>query len=324
MTMRLLILGGTGTTGKALIRHLRDESAPAEITVLSRTAAGLPGADRVLTGHYADVVPSADFRNQLAAFDAVVHLGDGLGVLQEKTHAADAALAERLIVATESVAKAARQAQVPRFVYISSIKALCDEHDDRLLVETSEPRPTTLYGRSKLRLEQAMEAAFAGSDTRVVTLRNPVMYGAAKKGSLQRLATLADWPVPLPFGGLDNRRSLLAVRNFAAALAAILKAGPGSPSGTFHVHDGPPLSTTEIMQTLRIALGRPARLFPAGPVASLLQRLPLLASTARRLYGSLELSDARFRRSFAWTPVVSTRAGLADMVEQLQSRTPAS
>jgi hypothetical protein len=34
----------------------------------------------------------------------------------------------------------------------------------------------------------------------------------------------------------------------------------------------------------------------------------------RRLMGSLELSDAHFRRSFPWRPVSDTRAALADMV----------
>jgi hypothetical protein len=48
----------------------------------------------------------------------------------------------------------------------------------------------------------------------------------------------------------------------------------------------------------------------------------VLASAARRLYGSLELSDALFRRSFAWTPIVSTEAALAEMVKQLPAQAP--
>lgn len=319
--MRVLVLGGTGTTGKELIRHLREGHPSAELTVLSRTAVALPGVTRVMTGHYADLARAADFRRALAAFEAVVHLGDGLSILQERSHAADMAEADRLIAASESITRAVQEAQVPLFVYVSSIKAIADEEDDRLLVETSEPRPTTLYGRSKLRLERAVSGILSGTATRHVILRNPVMYGEKKAGSLHRLLKLADMPLPLPLGGLTNKRSLLAVRNFASALARVVRAGAGSPRGVFHVHDGPPLSTTEIVELLRAALGRPRRLFAVGQTVTAVARCaPLLGPAGRRLYGSLELSDAHFRRSYQWSPPVSTGTGLTEMAERLMQK----
>lgn len=318
--MRVLILGGTGATGKALIGSLREAGA-AEVFVISRTATRLPGATRVLTGLYADIVPSAQFGEELASLDAIVHLGDGLGALQGRAGAAGTAEADRLIAASESVVVATRNAHVPLFVYVSSIKAICDEEDERVLVEASEPRPTTLYGQSKLRLEQSVGTALGESATRYVVLRNPVMYSAGKDGSLQRLLQLADTPLPLPLGGLANKRSLLAVRNFADALAAVVRAGPAAPAGVFHVHDGPPMSTTDIIATMRAALGRPARLFPIGSAAaSIARRMPLFRGAARRLYGTLELSDAHFRRSYAWVPVVDTRTALIELVTHVRTR----
>jgi nucleoside-diphosphate-sugar epimerase len=143
------------------------------------------------------------------------------------------------------------------------------------------------------------------------------MYGAGKTGSLHRLMRLADTPLPLPLAGLANKRSVLAVHNFASALAAIVRSGPDSPRGVFHVHDGPALSTTEIVATLRAAVGRPARLFPVGAaVTDMARKMGPLAPVARRLYGSLELSDAHFRQCFRWTPVVETTAALAEMARR--------
>jgi nucleoside-diphosphate-sugar epimerase len=322
--MRLLILGGTGASGRALIRHLRGERPDAfDIAVISRTATALPGATRVLTGHYGEIVASGAFRQELAAFDAIVHLADGLGVLQSAARSAGSAEADRLIAASRSIAVAAREVRVPLFVYVSSIKALCAEDDDRVLVEDTVPRSTTLYGRSKLRLEQAITGILQGSATRLVILRNPVMYGEARSGSLHRFIRLADTPLPLPLGGLANRRSLLSVRNLASALAAVLRSGPDGPCGLFHVHDGPPFSTTEIVATLRAALGRPLRLFRVGSAAAHIARhTPLIAPVARRLYGSLELSDAHFRRSFDWTPPESTRAALAEAASCVRAARP--
>ena len=145
------------------------------------------------------------------------------------------------------------------------------------------------------------------------------MCAEEKAGSIQRLLALADTPWPLPLGGLCNKRSLLAVRNLASALVAVLRAGPSASAGVFHVHDGVPLSTTELATVLRKALGRPMRLFSVEHATQLFCRLPVLGPVARRLYGSLEVSDASFRHTFAWSPVVETRAGLANMARHWQA-----
>jgi nucleoside-diphosphate-sugar epimerase len=310
--MHALILGGTGAAGRALIERLRSAGSGVDLTAVSRTATSLPGIGCTIAGHFGDLASSPDFRRRLEGVDVIVHLADGLSVLQKREFASDTGESERLLAASVRLTVAARTAKVPRLVHVSSIKAICGEDDDRVLTEADEPRPTGLYGRSKLRLEQSMAALLKGSTTRLTVVRNPAMYGPGMGGSVQRLMQLAATPLPLPLAGLANRRSMLALRNFAAALAAIVRAGPSAPDGTFHVHDGPALSTTEIVATLRAALGRPCRLFPIGAAAaSAARQAPLIGATARRLYGSLELSDAHFRRSFQWTPAVDTKVALA-------------
>jgi nucleoside-diphosphate-sugar epimerase len=313
--MRILILGGTGSTGRALISDLHGRGEFFDITVTSRSACELPGA-KVLRGHYAQLVPSASFKSHLASTDVIVHLADGLADLQSRALHKDTRLADKLIAGSRDVASAAREARVPRFIHVSSIKAICGEDDARVLTETAIPAPTSFYGESKLRLEQTLQQVFEKSATRLVILRNPVMYAQDKAGSIHRLLKLADTPWPLPLGGLRNKRSLLAVRNFASALTSIVRAGGDTPTGVFHVHDGPPLSTTELVTVLRSALGRPVRLYPVGPAARLACHVPVLGRLARRLYGSLEISDTRFRQGFGWSPVIETRAGLADVARR--------
>jgi nucleoside-diphosphate-sugar epimerase len=314
--MHALILGGTGSTGRELIRALHAGGPAVDVSVVSRTGSSLPGASRVLTGHYGDLAGSGGLRQWLANVDVVVHLADGLSVLQEPRRAADTGEADRLIAGSQRLAVAAREAEVPLLVYVSSIKALCDEDDGRVLTETCAARATTLYGRSKLRLEQVMAQVLGGSATRLAIVRNPAMYGPAKGGSVRRLLQLADSRFPLPLGGVSNRRSLLALGNFASALAAIVRGPPPAAAGVFHVHDGPALSTTEIVATLRTALGRPRRLFAVGAGGTTLARhVPLIGPAARRLYGSLEISDAHFRQTFRWAPVMETRAALAEMAQ---------
>jgi nucleoside-diphosphate-sugar epimerase len=312
--MHILITGGAGSGGRSLIRHLQSRAPKTRLSAVSRTATALPGVARVLTGHYADLLGAPEGRRRLAGIDAVVHLADGLSILQLPPQAANGGLAESLIGASEALAVAVRDARVPLLVHVSSIKALCDEEDHRVLVETSASRATTLYGRSKRRLEERLQGVLAGSDTRLAAVRNPVMYGEAKPGSMSRLLQLVDSPLPLPLAGIANRRSLLATDNFASALAAILDTGGDGASGAFHVHDGPALSTTEIVETLRLALGRRRRLFGVGALAAgIAGRAPAIGPAVRRLWGSLELSDARFRQCFKWTPVLDSRDALSRM-----------
>jgi nucleoside-diphosphate-sugar epimerase len=312
--MHLMILGGTGCVGRALIEHLAAGRAKVDVSVVSRSATDLPRTRRVITGHFAGLLHTPAFRRHLATADAVVHLADGLSILQRRRYAADAAEADQLIENSQRLAVAARTARVPLFVYMSSIEALSDEEDARVLVEASESRSTTLHGRSKLRLEDRIARIFLGSGTRCVILRTPVIYGPGAGGSLGRLLNLVDTAVPLPLGGLANRRSVLCTRNLASALAAAVHPFRSGPGGVFHIHDGPPLSTSDLVATLRHALRRPARLFPPSALgAHAARQVPVLGPVMRRLMGSLELCDAHFRRSFRWQPVRDTRTALAEM-----------
>ena len=129
-----------------------------------------------------------------------------------------------------------------------------------------------------------MASIFHASATRHIILRTPVIYGLGQNGSVQRLLAQVDTAMPLPLRGLRNRRSLLSAHNLASACGAILNSGPNGPNGVFHVHDGPPLSTADIVATLRRALGRPARLFPVPAwTARLATHLPGIEPDVRRL-----------------------------------------
>ena len=313
--MRVMIVGGTGFAGRALIRELLDAGG-ADITVVSRETSSITGVKRVMAGQFGELSRTAEFGREMAQTDAVVHLGDGLPVLEHRANVGDTALADRLVAASAALASAALEACVPLLVYVSSIKAICDEEDSRVLVETSEPHGTTLYGRSKLRVEQSLSRTFTGSATRNVILRPAVLYGEMLRGSLFRLLKLADTPWPLPLGNLTNKRSVLSLVNLVSLLGHLVREDESRTQGVFHVHDGPPLSTTQIVTALRSGLGRPRRLFPPAVAGHVARVVPYAAPVARRLYGSLEISDARLRQSLAWTPVIDTESALVEMARR--------
>ena len=80
---------------------------------------------------------------------------------------------------------------------------------------------------------------------------------------------------------------------------------------TFLVSDGEDLSTTELLQRLSRALGKPARLLPI-PQSWLETALTLLGkrTIAQRLCGNLQVDISKTRDLLGWTPPVSVDAAL--------------
>jgi nucleoside-diphosphate-sugar epimerase len=156
-----------------------------------------------------------------------------------------------------------------------------------------------------------LRRAAARSATRLVILRPPLIVGPGVKGNLERLIRLAARPVPLPLGGLRNRRTLVSRDNLVSAIERVLDLGAAAPAGTYLIGDREPCSTSDIVRALRHGLGRRAMLLPA-PLHLLRPALAAIGagSAYQRLFGDLELDSSGFRGAFAWTDIVDTAAAL--------------
>ena len=143
-----------------------------------------------------------------------------------------------------------------------------------------------------------------------VVLRPPLVYGAGVKANMLRLIRAVDRGLPLPFGRIENRRSLVYVENLADALAAC-GVHPAASGRTYLVSDGNDFSTPDLVRAISAALGRRARLLPV-PVSLLRLAGRALGApgAAARLTGSLAVDSSRLRREIGWSPPFSTQAGL--------------
>jgi nucleoside-diphosphate-sugar epimerase len=139
------------------------------------------------------------------------------------------------------------------------------------------------------------------------------------KANALQLFEVVDRRVPLPFGAVRNRRSLLFSGNFVAATMATLQSGDASR--VFFVSDGQDVSTPELIRAVGAALGQPARLVAvpvplltslarAGDLMARFGRFPWTSGTLDRLVGSLVVDSSALRSLTGYAPV-SLEEGLA-------------
>jgi UDP-glucose 4-epimerase len=127
---------------------------------------------------------------------------------------------------------------------------------------------------------------------------------------MRMLERLARSPLPLPFGALPGRRSLLGLSSFASAVMHGLES-PLTPRLTFLVAEPGPLTTPEIIAALRRGLGRPPGIFnlPLALIRSAV-RLAGLSAAWERLAGDLIADADRLERT-GWRPAEPAAEGLA-------------
>lgn len=272
---RVLVTGASGFIGSALVAALSERGWAVRAAARRR----LSFADACIVG---DLGPDTDWRAALDDVDAVVHLAG-------PAHASySAAELERAIVqGAAKFAAQARAAGVSRFVFVSSIKAVAAHVSGRSLSETDAPNPQDRYGRTKLSAEREVLAQAGES---ALVLRPPLVFGADARGNFRQLLRIADTNIPLPFAGIENRRSLISLASLVEAILATLTNRDG-PGGVFHVADPPALSTPAIIDALRRGLDRPTSQFRAPGIS-------MLAPPA--LTESLAIDDSRFRAAYGY------------------------
>jgi UDP-glucose 4-epimerase len=275
---RILVTGASGFIGAALVRALAERGKI--VRAAYRKPPALP--DHVETVAVGDLSADLDWARALADVSAVVHLAG-----PAHARASEAELRRAVIEGTGALAEQAENAGVARFVFMSSIKAAAARTHGRALSEAEAPNPEDAYGRAKL---QAETLVLARSSLNPIVLRPPLVHAPEAKGNFAALLRLADTPAPLPFRGVDNRRSLISLASLIEAVIAVLEK-PDGPSGLFHVADQPSVSTPALIAALRTGMGRRERLFRAPGVRYFAPAV---------LTDSLEVDDGAFRAAYGY------------------------
>ena len=141
-------------------------------------------------------------------------------------------------------------------------------------------------------------------------MRPPLIYGANVKANFLQLLKIIEKRIPLPFGAIDNARSLLYVGNLVDAIITCLD-HPNAKNQTFIVSDGKDLSTTDLIHRLGKALGKSPLLLPVPPnLLRLATKLIGKSDIGDRLFGSLQVDSNKIRQTLDWKTPYTVDQGL--------------
>ncbi len=212
---------------------------------------------------------------------------------------------------TINLARQAAVAGVKRFIFISSIKVNGEQTATGQPFSSHDtPSPDDFYGISKHEAEQGLRELASETGMEVVIIRPPLVYGPGVKGNFASMIKLVGRGLPLPLGAVHNKRALVALDNLVDLIITCID-HPGAANETFLVSDGEDLSTTQLLQGVAEAMGKPSRLIPVP--ASLLQFGATLLgkkAMAQRLLGSLQVDISHTQKRLNWTPPLTVKQGL--------------
>ncbi len=237
----------------------------------------------------------------LPGADAIVHCA-GLAHVAE---AAAVTLRDEFtrvnVRGTAALASAAVRHGVRRFVFVSSIGVNGSRTDGRPFSPADPPAPKGVYADSKLRAELVLADVAQQSSLETVIIRPCLVVGPGAPGNLERLVALLRRGFWLPFGGIDNRRSLVGV-DALAELLAIAAEHPRAPGQLFLAAHDQAISTPGIIRALARGAGLKPRLIDVPvPMLRLLGTLARRRADVDRLCDSLEVDASVTRSMLGWT-----------------------
>lgn len=305
--MNVLVTGAGGFIGGYLGPALKQRDHAASGIV--RAACALPG--------YAEVLPGELERLELwaSALDGkqvVVHMAARAHVLAE-SNAPDEVLATFRRINRDATLALAREAAgrgVRRFVFVSSIGVCGNLSGSQPFDEERAPAPVSPYAIAKFEAEEGLRKLARETGMELVIIRPPLVYGANAPGNFALLLRLVKRHLPLPFGLIDNRRSLIEVSNLADFIATCVE-HPAAAGECFLIADKEAISTRDMLKELSVGMGFEARLLPV-PAALLRLASSMLGrrKTYEQLCESLQVDTQKAARVLGWQPALGVHEGL--------------
>ena len=211
------------------------------------------------------------------------------------------------VIQTIELAKKAKELGVKHFVFMSTVKVYGEETNSKY-TENTVCNPEDNYGKSKLKAELELQK-LEDENFKVSIVRTPIVYGYGVKANIKNLVNLVKKVPVLPFGKIENKRSMVYIGNLCHLVDEVITQ---EKSGIFLASDDEPLSTSKLIELISKNLNKKIYLIKIPFFESLLKILK--PSFHKRLYGSLEVDNTITKQKLNLQNPYSVEEGIKLMI----------
>jgi nucleoside-diphosphate-sugar epimerase len=318
---RVLVTGGAGTIGGAVVRRLlRDAEWEVRVADLNEPPEWIRQGCEVRTG---DLRDPAVAREAARGCSHVIHLAAIVGGIGN-FHKLPFTLLEMNTGLYNGVFQAALAEQVERLVYVSSSMVFerATEYPTTEGHVADTPIPHSAYGFSKLAGEVYCRALHDEHGLPYTICRPFNAYGPGEMPEdepgiahlvpdLIRKVLSGRRPLEI-FGSGEQTRTLTHIDDIADGVVTAM-ASPAGENEDFNVSAADELTVAEIARIVWEECGEP-------PAEFALEHLPSFQVDVRRRWPSVEKAE----RLLGWRARIGVREGIAETVEWLRERQPAT
>lgn len=300
---KVLVTGSNGFVGKALCQTLRDKDKNFVGSLREKTL-GTKSQDFIIVE---SLDASTDWRKALDGCDTVVHLAARAHILNDNIADPLAAFRQTNTQGTLNLAEQAAECGVTRFIFLSSIGVNGAFTSGIPFSPDKVVSPHSPYAVSKYEAEIGLREIASRTSMDLVVIRSPAIYGKNAPGNFGLIEKFIRYGIPLPFGSIDNKRSLVAIENIVSFIFECIE-NQRAGNELFLVSDNDDLSTPEIVELMGNLIGKNPKTIKF-PIKLLWSMFTLLGKrkAAVSLMVDLQLDVNRSLELLEWSPPFNPR-----------------
>ena len=279
--MKLLITGANGFIGSYFINKYQNKYNIKKFSFLK------------------DDISTLDFNG----VDVVLHLS---ALVHQMAGASFEEYEKVNVTQTMNLANKAKESGVKQFIFMSTVKVYGEESDKKY-TENSKCNPEDAYGISKLKAECEL-LKLETENFQISIVRTPIVYGYGVKANIKNLINLVSKMSILPFGGIENKRSMVYIGNLCHLIDLLIKK---SISGVFLISDDETISTSCLLNKISLVLNKKIFLVKIPYFDNFLKLIQ--PKIYKKLYKSLEIDWQETKKKLDVKNPYSITEGLNEM-----------
>jgi len=298
--MKVLVTGASGFVGKRLCTFLLERNH----NVIAAVRKNIHFVDGVSINNIGNISEDTNWLPILKDVDAVIHLA-GIAHVTKRNKKISNQFRMVNVDATKKLVSDAVKQKVKKFIFISSIGVNGTYTNGKPFKSSDLANPGSYYAISKLEAERAIQDLCKNSMTDYIILRPPLIYGKDAPGNVKSISLFLKYKLPLPFGGISNKRSFIAIENLLSVINLTLS-NSKALNKVILPSDGVDLSTKDFVKLIGYLNKKsPNIIFLYPKILSLILFLLGQTRISESLLSDLQIDSSYLFDEMDWKPLIN-------------------